>query len=103
MVDSELISALIAHFPTFIQKSCVTVRRDCIQDAVGFLQQLEATEGNEGFGNRAVTMQMRLDRLSSTRTSDGRTITTMLDKPLCRVLKISQNQWSWRNSRNYNR
>lgn len=27
MADSDLISALIAHFPTFIQTSCATVRR----------------------------------------------------------------------------
>jgi hypothetical protein len=49
MADSKAISALVAHYPTFNQRSCATVRIDSIQDAAEFLQRLEATEGNEGY------------------------------------------------------
>jgi hypothetical protein len=33
-------------------------------------------------------MKMRLNRISSTGTNDGRTVNIMLDKLICHVLKI---------------
>jgi cbb3-type cytochrome oxidase cytochrome c subunit len=83
----ELISALIVHFPTVILRSCATVRRDGVQDAVELLQRLEAIEGKVGYTEQATAGNNHY--VSQTCVS--------------RSQNHSQNQRSWHNSPNYGR
>jgi hypothetical protein len=104
MADSELISALFAHFPTFIQRSCATVRIDSIQDAVEFLQRLEAIEGNEGYKglnheNANVPGPQPFNTNERRRGNNHYVRQTNLSHSESQ----GQTQRHWRNNRNYNR
>jgi hypothetical protein len=77
MADSELINALIAHFPTFVQRSCITIRIVYIQGLWSFCSDWKLWKE---IGDRTVRMQMRLERLRSTGTSDGRSSIIKTDK-----------------------
>jgi gas vesicle protein len=49
MADVELINALMSHFALHIQRSYASIQINSIQEAINFLQRLEAIEGNDSY------------------------------------------------------